>query len=280
MEVTMIRLAAWVFLVMALSPPARPQEAGADDLEAGQLLVADDELKDPPFAQTVILLIHYGDEGTVGLIVNRPSKTPLSEVFPAQSKAKNHSDPVYEGGPVDETGVLGLLRSATGLDDAGLVFAHVYVTTSKDLLAKSAAGQKGPASFRAYLGYCGWAPGQLEMETEAGAWHVMDADEKLVFDGAPETLWRRLFEKTGLRMAKRTGRSRSNPTVGFIPGDFGGLHAKIQKNAPAVRPMRQALGGVGEIGWGYREAGLPEGAESAEHVIVAREQHPYAGLIL
>ena len=205
----MRRLAVWACLALMWCARAPAQEAGADDLAAGTLLVADEELKDPPFAQTVILLVHYGEEGTVGLIVNRRTKSPLSEVFPRLANAKNHADPVYEGGPVDETGVLGLLRSPQDPGDAGLVFADVYVTTSKSLLGKTVEAQKNPSLFRAYLGYCGWAPGQLETETEAGAWHVVDGDVSLVFDGEPQTLWQRLSDRTNLRMARGSRSSRS-----------------------------------------------------------------------
>jgi putative transcriptional regulator len=59
------------------------------------------------------------------------------------------------------------------------------------------AGRKAP-DFRIYLGYAGWGPGQLEREVRLNGWYIFDYDERLVFDDHPETLWKRLIEKTGL----------------------------------------------------------------------------------
>jgi putative AlgH/UPF0301 family transcriptional regulator len=77
------------------------QEAQAEDLAAGLLLVAHQDLKDPNFAEAVVLITEYGDEGASGLILNRQSKVPLSKFYP-ELKGKHVSDPVYSGGPVEE----------------------------------------------------------------------------------------------------------------------------------------------------------------------------------
>lgn len=215
--------AAWVIsLGLVLAVPCRAQDEDDDEPAAGKLLVADDQLLDEPFARTVILLVHHDDDGTVGLVINRPTKTTLSELFPIAAKTtKNHADPVYEGGPVEGTGVLGLVRSRVKLEEGGLVFADVYVTSAKELLEKVAGEGKDPAHFRTYLGYCGWAPGQLDAEIEEGAWHVVEGRATLVFDSDPETLWRRLFEKSGMRVAR--ARRPSNPAVQLVPKNLARL---------------------------------------------------------
>ena len=49
----------------------------SQELEAGSLLVATDELLDPHFAETVILLLHYGSDGALGFTPLRArSATP------------------------------------------------------------------------------------------------------------------------------------------------------------------------------------------------------------
>jgi putative transcriptional regulator len=251
----MARLAWCLCLAAALALPLRAQEESDGDPATGKLLVATDTLKEAPFAQSVILLIHYADDGVVGVILNQPTKMPLSEVFPGKTKGKNRADPAYRGGPVEETGVLALLRSAAAPEEAANVLEDVYAATGERLLSESVSAEKGPEVFRVYLGYCGWAPDQLEMEIEAGAWRVIDGTADLVFDREPATLWRRLFQKINLRMAHREA---LNPALRFVPAYLGRFETEIEKNPPAVLPVRQAFSGVRKVRRGDAEAGLPE----------------------
>ena len=90
-----------------------PAFCQSDDLAIGKLLVASRDLGDPNFAQTVILLVHYsGDQGSVGLVLNRRTDVPLSRVFQDLKEAKGRMDPVYVGGPVELDTVLALLKTS------------------------------------------------------------------------------------------------------------------------------------------------------------------------
>src|SRR4051812_33289830 len=46
----------------------------------GHLLIASPRLMDPNFARAVVLMVQHGDEGALGLILNRPLGTTLREV--------------------------------------------------------------------------------------------------------------------------------------------------------------------------------------------------------
>lgn len=176
--------------------------AHAEDLAVGKFLVANRDLGDPNFAETVVLLLHYDEEeGAMGLIVNRQTKLPISRALKPLKEAQNHSDPVYLGGPVDRTSIQSLLRSPTKLDEADHVFADVYAISSERLLQNALNAGTGASAFRVYLGYAGWGPGQLEREVEAGGWWVFRGDARNVFDAHPDTLWTRLIEKTELQIA-------------------------------------------------------------------------------
>jgi putative transcriptional regulator len=58
------------------------------------------------------------------------------------------------------------------------------------LLADAAA-----PSFRAYVGYAGWGPHQLDAELARGAWVVAPAEVESVFPEEPDSLWRRLLRR-------------------------------------------------------------------------------------
>ena len=180
------------------------------EIAAGKILLASPDLPDPNFSQTVVLLIHTGDDGAMGLILNRPAKISLGKLFPGKEIPRNKGEFVYTGGPVEEQLGFALLRSSTKLKEALRVGADVYFVTDKDQLEKTVQTAKDAASFRVYLGYAGWGPDQLEQELAAGAWTVLPWRIETVFDADPLTLWDRLNEKNHLRIAGTTRETTHN----------------------------------------------------------------------
>lgn len=200
-----------VALVAAGEPAVRRRLVQADgpakELAAGKLLVARRDLQDPNFAQTVILLVeHSEDEGTVGLILNRQTKIPVSRLSKEIEGAKGRSEPLYLGGPVQTEGVMALVRSRAKLDEAKHVLADIYMISSKTTLEKTIAANATANSLRLYLGYAGWDAGQLEWELGMNAWDVLPANPAVVFDAHPETLWSRLIEQQELQIVRSMGR--------------------------------------------------------------------------
>jgi putative transcriptional regulator len=181
-----------VLTIAAMSVPAM----AADPIAEGRILVADRYLEDPNFAETVILIVRYNKDGAMGLILNRKTDVPISRVLKPLKEAAGHEDPVFLGGPVEETGVLGLLRTAEQQDGAKKVSSGVYLLSSKDLIQKTLAGTATPNAFRVYLGYAGWGPGQLESEVGVGAWRSLTGNAEKIFDRDPDTLWTRLIHET------------------------------------------------------------------------------------
>lgn len=172
-------------------------------VSVGSILVAKEKLGDPNFAESVVLIVQYDeDEGTLGIVINRPSDVPLSQVFPNIKHAT--ADPVYMGGPVGITAGQALLRLPAETDDASHVLGDVYVTASKKLIEKSVTSRAGPSKFRLFLGYAGWAPGQLEAEIKLGAWSLLKGHSKILFDDDPSSLWDRLIRETQWKMAQAT----------------------------------------------------------------------------
>src|SRR4029077_519578 len=102
------RAALNISLLLAMCAAARAQGVSdVDKLAPGRFLVASRDLGDSNFAQTVVLLVQYGDEqGALGLIVNRRTDVQLSRVLEDVPEAKNRTDPVYVGGPVEQNSVM------------------------------------------------------------------------------------------------------------------------------------------------------------------------------
>jgi putative transcriptional regulator len=176
------------------------QSQNPKDLGTGKLLVASRSLGDPNFIKTVILLVRCDTDGVVGLVLNRRTNVPLSQVLDLES-AKSRSDPVYLGGPVETQAVFALLRSKDKLDGAEPVFSGVDLLSTKAPFEKAISGQPDPGSFHVYLGYAGWNNEQLRMELKLGSWFIFQGDAKTVFDSDPDSLWRQMIQKTELQFA-------------------------------------------------------------------------------
>jgi putative AlgH/UPF0301 family transcriptional regulator len=210
MTTRVLLVTALVALAASAAPAVRrrllvPLQAGAlaKDLAAGKLLVARRSLQDRNFAETVILLVqHSEDEGTVGLILNRQTKIPLSRLSKEIEGAKGRTEPLYLGGPVQTEGVMALVRSRAKLEEAKHVLADIYMISSKASLEKTISSNSAANSLRLYLGYAGWDAGQLEWELGMNAWDVLAASAAVVFDPHPETLWSRLVDQQELQMAR------------------------------------------------------------------------------
>ncbi|MSQ77674.1 MAG: YqgE/AlgH family protein [Nitrospiraceae bacterium] len=178
-------------VVLAENKPEVPSTLA---LKKGVLLVAHPSLTDPNFQQTVVLICEHEAEGTLGVIINRPTAVPLSEALPNVSVLKGTSYVLFAGGPVQPDGILMLFRIAEAPERMRKVIERVYLGLHQETLERVITKPQPTETFRAYAGYTGWAPGQLEFEMAMGSWAVIPADPTSIFDKAPETLWAEMVE--------------------------------------------------------------------------------------
>jgi len=176
------------------TPPPGPSQAQSA-LAKGKFLVASRRLGDPNFAETVVLLIEYGQSGAMGVVINRPTEAPLSTLLP-DVKGLQQTDVVYLGGPVGRNQMIILVRSGNQPKESLQVFADVYTISGRTVLQHLIDEVGKSAKFRAYLGYAGWAPGQLAMEVSQGGWYVLPADAATVFDKAAADMWPELIRRS------------------------------------------------------------------------------------
>jgi len=170
-------------------PPAAPL--------AGRLLVAAPLLSDPNFSRTVILLLDHDEEGSVGIVLNRPSQVPVGVVLPPWDGLTTGTDVLFTGGPVadDSALALGLLPGPfDGPEPDGFRrVAGPFGLVDLDLDPEHSLSVLG--AIRIYAGYAGWGSGQLDDEVAEGAWYVIDGGPEDVFDVDPEGLWQRVLRR-------------------------------------------------------------------------------------
>lgn len=163
-------------------------------LAAGTVLVAARNLPDPNFTDTVVLLIEYSADGAAGLVLNRSSGVPLSRALPSVEGASAVTAPAFIGGPVSRESLLALSRAEC--DGCVAVARDVHLVKSASVLTTLLADGADERRLRVYVGYAGWGTRQLEAEVRQGAWRVLAADARIVFDPDPSTQWRRMIERS------------------------------------------------------------------------------------
>lgn len=183
LPMSMIRILALPVLIALLGAIAAEADERA---AAGKLLVATDEVGGEIFARTVILLLHYDESGAMGLVVNRPTDVAPEEVMDDPDELSGYDGTLFWGGPVEMAGLRVLVRSESPPVDATTIIDEVHVVpfdSATDLLPADTT------TLRLYIGYAGWAPGQLDGELDIGSWDVQDATGEAVFSGDPRGLW-------------------------------------------------------------------------------------------
>ena len=161
-----------------------------EDLGKGKLLVATEVVQGRAFAESVILLIKYDATGAVGLVVNRPTEALPAQALPELAGLDRYEGTLYWGGPVELFTLRALRHSDAPPDNAVPIFDRVHLALLDENLLDGASSN---ANLRFFVGYAGWAPGQLEQELAFGSWHIVAATEALVFADDPGGIWRRLL---------------------------------------------------------------------------------------
>jgi len=181
-----------------VSDPGQPFVAEPRSLR-GQLLVAAPPLVDPNFDRTVVLMLEHGDDGGLGVVLNRPSDTRVDDVFPEWHELVTPPDTVFAGGPVARDAVIALARRRD-FDVEGFVQIDDDLGTI-DLAADPLDIGASLLTLRVFGGYAGWSPGQLEDEIDQGAWFVVALDASDPFVSTPERLWRDVLRRQRGRLA-------------------------------------------------------------------------------
>lgn len=161
----------------------------------GQFLIASPHLADPNFYKGVVLMIKHDEEGAMGLILNRPTENTVGQLW----KMVGEEDvkcrhPIFLGGPVN--GPLLALHKLKPAAEAE-VLPGIYFAATKSKLEQLVRQKTKPAKpFRFFMGYAGWAGGQLEDELEAGGWLTAKASKSLIFRNAGD-LWEQVTRTIG-----------------------------------------------------------------------------------
>jgi putative transcriptional regulator len=194
----MVKTLTWLVFIAWLLPPAA---IAAEVPAQGKLLVATELVEGELFAETVVLLLFYDETGAFGLVVNRPTDVRPDELLADEEGIADYDGTLFWGGPVQMDSLRALLRSDEPPAEAEKILDSVFLVSLEDALQQ---GPVGSTKLRLFIGYAGWAPGQLDYELARGSWRVVPATDELVFAEAPRELWKQLAPAHEQRAAAKT----------------------------------------------------------------------------
>jgi putative transcriptional regulator len=179
---------------IVLSGVAAPVQERVAALKRGVLLYAMPELPDPNFAQTVVLLLEHGSDGSLGVVLNQPTERSVDEALDVTAGTSGIDLRVSWGGPVQPEAVLSLVRMVRPGPRARTILGEVHLTPDLDDVRQVLGERSGRLRVRIFSGYAGWGRGQLAAEVRAGSWVPEPADAATVFSTEPSRMWEKVRE--------------------------------------------------------------------------------------
>jgi putative transcriptional regulator len=176
-------LCLWCASATPLSADTQPTPLTAIFIEARG------ELPDPNFGDSVVLVMNNLAPAPVGIIINRPTRITVPELFPEMKWLAQVHDRVYFGGPVEVDTVWFLFRAKKPPEHAVPACEGVYLSASREQLVKLLERDKPMDGLRIFIGHSGWGPGQLESEIQKGAWTLKHAEPDAIFQHKADHPW-------------------------------------------------------------------------------------------
>lgn len=159
---------------------------------SGHLLVASPTIGDPSFSRSVVLVVDHDRDGALGIVLNRPTETEVQVAIPEIAGLFDEHDVVHDGGPVQPDALLTMAEFRDPADAALLVLGRVGMVRGDHDPLRSHVER-----VRAYAGYAGWAPSQLDQEQANGDWIVVPARPDDLFREDAADLWTVALERLG-----------------------------------------------------------------------------------
>lgn len=154
------------------------------------------------FNKAVIFILEHSGMGTVGVIVNRRASSKIGDVASDEDPLQDSDIPLWFGGDVGRSQTLVLHSKITS--ECMTIVDGVYLSNLNELSSALDRGELSQGDFKVFIGYCGWAPGQLEQELENDVWFVgaCSADVPFRHTDDHEDHWWQIIRLLGGKIAE------------------------------------------------------------------------------
>jgi len=169
-------------------------------VQPGTLLAAWPDLRDPNFMHSVVVICQHSPESAYGLITNRLSGHGIQDLFPEHPMLGALDFPVHLGGPVDHDTLQFLHRVPDQVPGGVSLDGRLWLGGELEALGRYLSEvdrDEAQRHVRLFLGYSGWAAGQLESELSTGSWIPAAPSFDAVFGDPGEETWRSVVRSIG-----------------------------------------------------------------------------------
>ncbi len=161
----------------------------------GRLLLSEPLMGDFYFGRSVVLLAEHNDEGSFGLVLNKPVDQSFNKVvmdFP------DFDGPLFIGGPVETDSLFFIHTIGDIIEGALEIGSGLYwggdIDIVKEMILLKSISQN---DIRFSVGYSGWSPEQLQGELKRNSWLVSKNVNKNILKIAPNDMWEKLLQPMG-----------------------------------------------------------------------------------
>lgn len=161
----------------------------------GTLLISEPFLRDYYFRRSVILLAEHDENGSFGLIINKPLELKLNEIvkdFPSFDAN------VYIGGPVKTDNLFILHTLGNKIPNSSKIIEGLYWGGEIDIIKSMIEDKKILSqNIRFYIGYSGWEANQLTRELKEHSWVVTKLKSEKILHESPTDMWKNILKSMG-----------------------------------------------------------------------------------
>ena len=161
----------------------------------GRLLLSEPFMGDFYFGRSVVLLAEHNEEGSFGVIMNKPVTSTFNDIlkgFP------DFDAPVFLGGPVESDSLFYIHTVGKNLEGASEIMEGLYwggdIEALKEMMLIKTIQ---PKDIRFFIGYSGWSANQLESELKRNSWVITRASKSRLLKMDPLNMWGNLLDKMG-----------------------------------------------------------------------------------
>lgn len=161
----------------------------------GRLLLSEPFMGDFFFGRSVVLLTEHNEEGSFGLIMNKPAETTFNKLI---KDSPDFNSPIFYGGPVETDSLFYVHNLGNEIEGAIQVTKNLWWGGDFNIIrAKMELKIIQPHQIRFFMGYSGWGVKQLDSEIKRNSWVISNSLNINLLTIDPSNLWENMLTRMG-----------------------------------------------------------------------------------
>jgi len=161
----------------------------------GKILISEPLLADNYFKRSVVLLAEHNDEGSFGIIMNKPIDNKFNDIV---SDFPDFGGQLFLGGPRSISRLFFIHTLGMQVENSMEIMDGLYwggdIESIRELMILKKVDLN---QIRFCVGYSGWGSKQLEEELAKNSWLVSGLPTDTLMNTDPDKLWEIALKKLG-----------------------------------------------------------------------------------